>query len=72
MNETILPGDTRVDVDGDGALILTISSEDLLVCARCPNLHVRLRGLGTPARIRLFALGLFHLADHVEEEAADA
>jgi hypothetical protein len=65
MKDIVRPGSTRFDVDDDGALILTIAADDLRVCPRCPNLHIRLIGAGTADQIRALAAGLLHLADHV-------
>jgi hypothetical protein len=67
MKKPVESGTVRFDYEHD-TLILSFAAEDLMVCAECLNLHIRLTGLGKPENIRGLAAGLLHFADHVETE----
>ena len=57
----------RFDVLG-GQLLLTCHPEALNVCAACPDLHVQVLPTASAPNLRTLALGLLHLADHLDDD----
>ncbi len=54
-------------VTGD-LLSLTVKPDDVVVCAHCPNIHVRVQGDLTVARVRMLAKQFSVLADTMERQ----
>jgi hypothetical protein len=58
---------TRLDVL-NGQLLLTCHPEALTVCPACPDLHVQVLPAASGLNLRTLALGLLHLADHLDDD----
>jgi hypothetical protein len=56
--------------EGGPALVLTVTTEALIVCAQCPHLHVRvLDVVATPDALRRLATSLRQWAKQLESVA---
>lgn len=51
----------------DGRLVVTFHPESLNVCKHCPDLHALVLEVASKENIRRLALGLAHLAEHVDD-----
>ena len=67
----LAPGNTPryLALGPDHVLVLTVQPDDLLVCAHCPNLHIRMLEHATPSELRAAAEGLLAMAAVLESRA---
>jgi hypothetical protein len=64
-----MTGTPYLTVSAAGDLILTVPPEELQVCPKCPDLHVRVFADATPANLRRFAVSIIALAERIEKVA---